>query len=100
MRHEGAVVAGCPAYERKDAICVKRDDAMLSIDYVHHDDAAEADPVLDTLLEPCQLDMSELAHVTSPASSELDVVPPIKRRRCVLMSGAGSLGRAHEVHLG
>src|SRR5882724_9319094 len=52
-RHDGAVVVGCPAYKRKDAVCRKRDDAMLSIDHVLLRDVAKADPVLDALLEPC-----------------------------------------------
>src|SRR6267378_530962 len=61
-RHDSAVVVGCPAYKRKDAVCRERDDAMLSIDHVLLGDAAEADPGLDALLEPCQLDVGELAH--------------------------------------
>src|SRR5215467_8500331 len=63
-RHDGAVAVGCPAHECKDAVCCERDDAMLSIDHVLLDDVAEADPVLDALLEPCQLDIGKLAHAT------------------------------------
>src|SRR5438093_314815 len=87
-RHDGAVVVGCPAHERKDAVCCERDHTMLSIDHALLDGAAETDPVLDALLEPCQLDMRELAHATSL----LYVVPPIGRRRGVRMTGARSLG--------
>src|SRR5690349_6237946 len=50
-RHDGAEVVGRPAYKRKDAVCRKRDDAMLSIDDVLLDGAAEADPVLDAPLD-------------------------------------------------
>src|SRR5258705_6991936 len=57
-RHDGAVVVGRPTHERKDAVCRKRDDAMLSIDHMLLDRAAAADPVFDSLFEPCQLDMS------------------------------------------
>src|SRR4029453_5440669 len=38
-RQDGAIVVGCPAHERKDAVCCERDDAMLSIDHVLLDGA-------------------------------------------------------------
>ena len=76
-RHDSAVVVGRPTHERKDAVRRKRDDAMLSIDRMLLDEAAEADPVFDPLLEPCQLDMSEIAHAIPLALSRLEVVPPI-----------------------
>lgn len=58
-RDDGAVVVGCPANEGKDAAWRERDNAPLLIDDGLPRNAAEADPVLDTLLDPSQLDMSE-----------------------------------------
>jgi hypothetical protein len=69
---------------------------MLSIDHMLLDGAAEADPVLDALLDPCQLDMREFAHATFHSAA----VPPIGRCRGARMSAVGSLGDAAEVHLG
>src|SRR5882724_3867013 len=98
-RHDGAVVVGRPTHERKDAVCRKRGDAMLPINHMLLDGAAEADPVFGSLLEPCHLDMSEIAHAISPASSRLEVVPPIAPAGRVRMSGDRSLGRAPDGHL-
>src|SRR5215467_2021231 len=66
---DGPVVVRGPADEREDAARREGHDAPLSIDHMLFDDAAEADPVLDALLEPCQLDMSEVAHAAPPAFS-------------------------------
>src|SRR5215467_14052816 len=66
---DGAVVVRGPADEREDAARREGHDTPLSIDHMLLDDAAEADPVLDALLEPCQLDMSEVAHAAPPAFS-------------------------------
>ena len=58
-RDHRAVVVGCPANEGKDAAWRKRDNALLPIDDALLRNAAEADPVLDTLFDPSQFDMSE-----------------------------------------
>src|SRR6266496_4575330 len=49
---DGAGVVRRPADERKDTAWRERDDASLPIDHMILCDAAEADPVLDALLEP------------------------------------------------
>src|SRR4051794_38780930 len=51
-RDDGAVVVGGPTDERKDAVRRKRDEAPLTVEDVLLCGAAEADPVLDTLLDP------------------------------------------------
>ena len=48
---------------------LRRFDAPLRVNHVRLRDAAEADPVLDAVLEPCELDASKLAHGASPALS-------------------------------
>jgi len=93
-RHDSAVVVGCPTHERKDAVCCERDDAMLSIDHVLLDGTAEADPIFDPHFDPCQLDMSELAHAMFHALLRFAVVPPSGCCRGARMSAAGPLGGA------
>ena len=99
-RHGGAVVVGCPAHERENGVCCERDDAMLPIEHVLLDRAAEADPVLNALLEPGQLDVSEARSCHSPCLARLEVVLSIAPAGRVRMSGARSLGRAPDVHRG
>jgi len=60
-RDDGAVVVGYPANESKDTGWRERDDAPLPIDDVLLCNSAEANPVLDALLDEGQLDMSESA---------------------------------------
>jgi len=62
MRHGGAVVVRGPAEECEDATGGKRDDTTLMVDHVLLGDPAEAEPVLEALLDPHQFDMGEFAH--------------------------------------
>src|SRR5260370_982914 len=68
-RYDGAVVVRGPADEREDAARRKRNDAPLTVDDVLLGDPAEADPVLDAVLDPHELDMRELAHAVPPGWS-------------------------------
>src|SRR5712691_920011 len=68
-RDDGAVVVGSPADKRKDAAWRERDEAPLAVEDVLLCGATEADPVLDALLDPHELDMSEVAHAVPPALS-------------------------------
>src|SRR5258705_5272197 len=47
----------------------KRNDTPLTVDDVLLGDPAEADPVLDALLDPHELDMCEFAHAVPPGLS-------------------------------
>ena len=79
----GTVIVRGPAGECKDAAWCERDDASLGrggeegkgertedkrgpVDSMFLNDAPEANPVLDAVLEPCELDASKLAHGASP----------------------------------
>lgn len=64
--HDGAEVVGRPADEGKDAAGREGEDAPAAIENLFRCRPAEADPVLDVLLKPQKLDVSEIAHVTGP----------------------------------
>jgi hypothetical protein len=66
---KGAEVVRRPTNECKDAAWRERDDTPVRIDSMFLCDAPEADPVLDAVLEPCELDASKLAHGASPSLS-------------------------------
>src|SRR5260370_29682126 len=68
-RYDGSIVVRGPADEGDDAARHKRDDAPLTIDDVLLGDPTEADPVLDAVLDPHELDMREFAHAVPPGLS-------------------------------
>jgi hypothetical protein len=61
-RQGGSVVVPNPPHEGEDAAYLKRNDARMAVDDVLTDASTEADSVLDLLLDPQELDMSEFAH--------------------------------------
>src|SRR5262249_38970954 len=60
--HDGAEVIGGPADEGKDAARREGQDASATIEDLFIHRSAEANPVLDVLLEPQELNVGEIAH--------------------------------------
>jgi hypothetical protein len=83
FRDDGAVVVGSPTHEGEDAAWRERHEAPLTVEDVFLSDSTEADPVLDALLEPHELDMSELVHAVRPRS-RAPRVRPVRRVQLVL----------------
>ena len=59
MRDDRAEVVRRPAHEGEDAVRREADDPPPAIEDLLLGDSSEANPVLDALLEPRQLDMRE-----------------------------------------
>ena len=66
-RDDRAEIVRGPAHERKDAAWRKRQDPPPLIENLFLGGVTEADPVLDALLQPQELDMGEIAHAVAPS---------------------------------
>ena len=67
--HDGAEVVGRPTDEGKDAAWREGKDTPAAIENLFRCRSSEADPVLDVLLQPQELDVGEIAHVARPTPS-------------------------------
>jgi hypothetical protein len=66
-RDDRAEIVRGPAHEREYATWRKRKNAPSLIENLFLCGATEANPVLDALLQPQELDMGEIAHAISPS---------------------------------
>ena len=76
-RDDGPEVVGRPPNESEDAAGAEADDAPVTAEDLLFDMLAEADPVLDLLLNPGQFDMGERVRPAEGAAS----LATRKRRR-------------------
>src|SRR5450631_1923861 len=69
-RDDSTEIAGGPAYEGEDTARCERQDASSLIENLFLRMMAKANPVLDALFQPQELDMGEIAHATAPSREE------------------------------